>query len=79
MKEKDYTITIDVHVKKEDNPTAKRWYSFTIYGHPISENPGSFQVELSNMRDEQALNLGKKVLHAIWSLVETKDKKYWEQ
>jgi hypothetical protein len=77
-KEKDYTLSIDVHVTKEDSPTSKRWYSIKIYGHPIQETLGCFDIDLSNMRDEQALKVGKKCLEAIWELVDKRDGDYWE-
>lgn len=76
-KEKDYTISIDVHVTKEDGPKAKRWYSLKMYGHPISENKEPLTFELSNMREEQTTRVGKTLLDTIWNTVEEKDKEFW--
>jgi hypothetical protein len=78
MKERDYTLTIDVHVSKEETADAQRRYSFKIYGHPISEVKEPFSFELSNMRDEKARDLGKNVLHAIWKMVQEKDGEFWK-
>ncbi|MCD4753461.1 MAG: hypothetical protein K8R40_10350 [Anaerolineaceae bacterium] len=78
-KEKDYTLTIDVHISKEEKPNAMRRYSLEIYGHPITEIKGPITFELSNMRDEQALKVGKKVLNAIWAMAEHKDGSYWSE
>jgi hypothetical protein len=75
MKEKDYTITVDVHVTKEESSTAKRWYSLKIYGHPIKDEPIEF--DLSNMRDEQTLRVGQKLLDVVWQLVEENDGDFW--
>jgi hypothetical protein len=81
MKEKKYTLSVEIHVTKNgEDPSAKRWYSLKIYGHPINENLTSVEeIELSNMRDEQALKVGKKLLNAIWTLVEAKDGDYWKE
>ena len=76
-KEKDYTLTIDVHVTKEEGPRAKRWYSLKMYGHPITEDNEPISFELSNMRDEQALRVGRKELDAIWEMAEMKDGEFW--
>lgn len=78
-KEKDYTITIDVHVTKESEPNAKRWYSLKMYGHPLTEEKEPTTIDLSNMNDKQTLKVGKKLLRAIWELVEEKNKKYWSE
>jgi len=78
MKEKDYTLTVDVHVRKKDSTTAKRWYSLKIYGHPIQDNPEPLEYDISNMRDEQILNVGKTLLDAVWKLVEENDGEYWK-
>jgi hypothetical protein len=78
MKEKHYTVSIDVQVTREDGPNAKRWYTLKMYGHPIGENSQPFEFQLSNFRNEQALKVGKKLLDAIWNLVEIKDKGFWE-
>ena len=78
MKEKTYTLSVDVHVSKEDSPNAKRWYSLKIYGHPIQDNPEPMKLDLSNMRDEQTLKVGKNLLDAIWKLVELDDGIFWK-
>jgi hypothetical protein len=78
MKEKNYTLTVDIHVSKEDSSAAKRWYSLKIYGHPIKDNPEPLEFDLSNMRTEQTLKVGKKLLDAIWKLVEETDGDYWK-
>lgn len=79
MKEKVYTLSVDVDVKKEDDPKSKRWYTLKIYGHPISANSKAIkEFELSNMRDEQTLKVGKAVLDSIWALVE-KDDDFWKK
>jgi hypothetical protein len=79
MKEKDYTLSVDVHISKEDSPSAKRWYSLKIYGHPLSANLEPFEFDLSNFRHEQALKVGKILLDAIWELVEKKDGNFWKE
>ena len=78
-KERDYTVTIDVHISKEDKPNAMRRYSLKIYGHPITEVKVPITFDLSNMRDEQALKVGKKVLDAIWDMAEHKDGTFWRE
>jgi hypothetical protein len=78
MKEKDYTITIDVHVSKESGPNSKRRYALKMYGHPITESNDPITFEVSNMRDEMTLRVGKSLLNTIWDLVEGMDKKFWE-
>jgi len=78
LKEKDYTITIDVHVSKEEGPKAKRWYFLKMYGHPITEEKEPLKIDLSNMRKEQALKVGTKLLDTIWQLV-GEDKIYWSE
>jgi len=79
MKERDYTLSVDAHVSKEDSPSAKRWYSLKIYGHPLAENPEPIEFDLSNMRDEQTLKVGRMLLSAIWELVEKKDGDFWKE
>lgn len=76
-KEKDYTITVDVHVSKEEGINSKRWYFLKMYGHPITEEKESLKIDLSNMRDEQVLKVGKKLIDTIWQLVGENDKEYW--
>jgi hypothetical protein len=78
-KEKNYTVTIDVQVSKENEPGAKRWYSLKMYGHPITEDKEPIKFDLSNMRDEQMLKVGKKLLDAIWEIVEKKDRMFWRE
>jgi hypothetical protein len=75
-KEKDYTLTIDIHVSKEDGPKQQRRYFYKIYGHPIHENEPVL-YEVSNFREEKALELGNKVLEAIWELAGKKDADFW--
>ena len=78
MKEKDYTLTVEVHVSKKDDPKAMRHYQMKIFSHPISENPDSIDFEVVNFRDEQALKIGKKLADAILKLADGKDKDFWE-
>ena len=77
MKEKDFTLTIDVHVTKEDTPNAKRHYLLKIYSHPISENNIPLTHEVSNMNANQQEKIGKNVLDAIWTLMNKQDEEYW--
>jgi hypothetical protein len=78
MKEKHYTMSIDVQVTREDDPNAKKRYTLKIYGHPIEGNSQPFEIQLSIFRDEQVLKVGKKLLDAIWDLTAVKDKEFWD-
>ncbi len=78
-KVKDYTISVDVHVTKDDEDNAKRWYSLTIHGHPLTENNEPVEFALSNWRESQVTKVGNALLEAIWNVVAEKDKSFWEK
>jgi hypothetical protein len=78
MKEKDYTITVNVHVTKQAVPNAVRHYEIEIFCNPISNNPVPFKVEVATMPAKQTQKVGQALLDAIWKMTDGVDKNFWE-
>jgi hypothetical protein len=52
MKEKDYSLSVDVNVIKDDKSAVKRWHFPKIFGHPISDNPDPIEFDNSILCNE---------------------------
>ena len=76
MKEKNYTLTINIQVLKDDIPKAKKGYWYKIYSHPLSENLEPIELKFSDLTIEVAQSIGYTMQNVVRELIE-KDRGYW--
>ena len=76
MKEKNYTLTIDIQVTKDDTPKAKKCYLYKIYSHPLSENLEPIKIKFSDLSNNYAQEIGYTLRDVVRGLTE-KNRDYW--